>query len=67
MEMLDKYSEWRLIVLLLSVITAPFLALVTHHFIRKWNMQYKKAQGYSGWVMILVMTAVLIAITLIFS
>ena len=66
-DMLDKYTEWRLIVLLLSVITAPFLVLVTSHFIRKWKMHYKKAQGYSEWVMILVMVTVLIAITVVFT
>lgn len=67
MDMLDKYTEWRLIVLLLSVIAAPFLVLVASYFIRKWNMHYKKAQVYSDWVMILVIATVLIAITVVFS
>ena len=67
MDMLDKYTEWRLIVLLLAVITAPFVALVTSHLIRKWKLQYKRAQAYSDWVMILVITTVLIAITVVFS
>lgn len=56
-----------MIVLLLSVIAAPFLVLVASYFIRKWNMHYKKAQVYSDWVMILVIATVLIAITVVFS
>ena len=65
--MLDSYTEWRVIVLLLGVITAPFLLLATHHFIQKWKMHYTKAQVYADWVLILFMVALLIAVTAAFS
>jgi uncharacterized membrane protein len=66
-DMLRKFAEWQLIVLLISVITAPLFLVITNHFLQKRKMPYKKAQFYSGWMMILLTIGALIIVTVVYS
>ena len=67
MDMLDRLTEWQLIVLLMGALTAPLWARVTSHLIRKQKLHYKKAQAYADWVIILGIVIVMVTITVTLS